>query len=233
MKYPDDFNTPAFPAGKFVAVSRLMATVSMVVFIAIIALCSIILWAQRTQDVEPFLVSYTLNGEPWTTISHNAHDTEIPATYVVQESVLNKFIRQWFTISDNADINADVWDANCSRQSPECTGKDVVNTNKCAIYCACGDNVFDSFKNVVLPTYLNLESEYDAIWTVQDVLISPMEPVEKIASNNSGFWKFNVSVQTNMGLLNFVGYARTDRDSEQYKKTMGYYISEFNTYRVN
>ena len=49
MKYPDDFNTPAFPAGRFVAVSRFMAVAVMVLFLGIGCLCGIILWAKKSE----------------------------------------------------------------------------------------------------------------------------------------------------------------------------------------
>ena len=230
MKYPDDFNTPAFPAGRFVAVSRFMGTAVMVLFVIIIVLCGIILWTKSTQNVRPFLVSVSPNGERWTLVSNQEPRTEIPASYVLQETVLNRFINLWFSISDDINKNTAVWAADCSRQSQECT--DDSNIDTCAIYCVSSDVVFTSFQKVVLPIYSNLESEHAAIWTVHNVKITPVDSMDSIADNHGGLWRFHLSVQTNQGPLEFVGFARTAYDKTQYKRTMGYYIANFDTYRT-
>lgn len=233
LKYPDDFNTPAFPAGKFVAVSRFMATVVMIVFFIIIVVCGIIFWTKKTQDINPFLVSVSPNGERWSVVVHDNHRKEIPASYVLQESMLDKFVHYWFTISDDTSLNLATWATTCKRESPECSGTSGNTTNTCAIYCDSSDTVFDEFKKVVLPTYSMLESEYAEIWTVRNVRITPMDSIDNIALHDGGLWKINVLVQTNQGNISFIGYARTSRDKTLYKRTMGYYVSEFNTYRIN
>ncbi len=231
MKYPDDFNTPAFPAGKFVAVSRFMATATMIIFFVIVCLCCAIFWTNRAQDISPFLVSIGTNGERWVTVAHDNHITEIPAYYALQESVLNKFIRNWFTIDDNILINQAVW-AECSRNSPECQQTDSEYNEACAIYCASSNAVFDNFQKIVVPTYSDLETNEATIWTVQKVSIKPADSW-KFITENGGLWKLDVWVKTGVTTTHFMGYARIAYNKSQYPKTMGYYISEFNTYRMN
>lgn len=231
MKYPDDFNTPAFPAGKFVAVSRFMATVSMVLFFVIVCLCGAIFWANKAQDISPFLVSIGANGERWVTVAHDNHITEIPAYYALQESVLNKFVRNWFTIDDNILLNQANW-AECTRNSPECKLDNNAYTETCAIYCASSDAVFTNFKEVVVPIYSDLEATEAAIWTVQSVSIKPADSW-KFITENGGLWKLDVWVKTGVTSTYFTGYARISYNKSLYPKTMGYYISEFNTYRMN
>ena len=229
MKYPDDFNTPAFPAGKFVAVSRFMATAIMVVFFVIICLCGLIFWVKKTQDVSPFLISISPNGERWTMVAHDNHKAEIPAYYVLQESLLNKFAHNWFTISGDADINRATW-ANCTGTRQVC--QENIDTNTCAIYCACDGSVFSSFERVVLPVYNELMNNNAAVWSVVDVRIAPVDSIDSI-KEQGGLWKLNVAVQTDNGIVNFMGYARTGLDATQHAKTMGYYVTEFNMYRMN
>lgn len=229
MKYPDDFNTPAFPAGKFVAVSRFMATAIMVVFFLIICACGLLYWVKKTQDVSPFLISIAPNGERWVMVSHDNHKTEIPAYYVLQESMLNKFARNWFTISENMFQNLAVWSDECGRESEECTSNTLSGGDTCAIYCASDTMVFDDFKRTVLPIYSKLESDEGEVWTVESVSIKPVDTIGKFG----GLWKLNVLVRTNSRVLNFFGYAQTAYSQSTYPKTMGYYVAGFNMYRMN
>ncbi|MBR4507742.1 MAG: hypothetical protein IKP24_04390 [Alphaproteobacteria bacterium] len=231
MKYPDDFNTPAFPAGKFVAVSRFMATAIMVIFFIIICLCGLIFWVKKTQDVSPFLISISPNGERWTMVAHDNHKTEIPAYYVLQESVLNKFAHNWFTISGDTETNKAVW-ANCAQTPGVCRESGGNNSNTCAIYCACDASVYDSFERVVLPVYSGLIADTAAVWKVINVSVAPVDSLDSI-KESGGKWKLNVVVQTDNGIINFTGFAQTGLNEEQYPKTMGYYVTGFNMYRMN
>lgn len=232
MKYPDDFNTPAFPAGRFVAVSRFMAVMVVIVFFVCVCLCGIIFWAKRSQSVSPFLISINPNGARWTTVSFNCNKTSVPAYYVLQESVLNKFIKNWFTISDNIFTNQANWSGECTRNSPECTKTtgDMVET--CAIYCKSSDSVFDNFTKVVLPVFSKLETDDAAVWDVVAINVKPLIS-QDVITEFGGLWHINVFVNTGDDIVNFVGFARMAYDQVLYPKTMGYYVSEFNTYRMN
>lgn len=231
MKYPDDFNTPAFPEGKFVAVSRFMGTAVSCIFFLIVCLCGIILWVKRTQDVSPFLVSINPNGERWTVVANDNHKTEIPAYYVLQESMLNRFVRDWFTVSADANLNAARW-KKCEHESEECTGNIRSDGNTCAIYCMSDTNVWDSFENVVKPVFNELSTRDGDVWTVKSVSVKPVDSVASV-TQGGGFWKLEVVVQTNNGDILFTGFARTNYDEQTYPKTMGYYVSDFNTFRMN
>lgn len=231
MKYPDDFNTPAFPEGKFVAVSRFMGTAVSCIFLLIVCVCGIIFWVKRTQELSPFLISINPNGERWTVVAHDNHRSQIPAYYVLQESLLNRFVHDWFSISSDATVNNARW-AKCNRDSDECTGGSDNNANMCAIYCVADKHVWESFETVVKPTFTELSSRDGDVWVVQSVSIKPVGKFESVTATG-GFWKLDAVVQTTNGNILFSGFARTAYDGQDYPKTMGYYVSEFNTYRMN
>lgn len=230
MKYPDDFNTPAFPAGKFIAVSRFMATAVMLLFFAIICSCGIILWVKSSQTINPFVVSIRPNGERWSMVEHTNHQNEIPAYYVMQESLLNKFVKSWFTISDDVLKNQAVWSGACDRESAECTEQNYGRFDTCSIYCNSDDKVFDSFKNVVLPVYSQLETAHNAVWSVREIHATPANNIQE----SGGLWQISVIVKTNdMGLLRFLAYALIQQNADVYQNNMHYYIADFNAYRMN
>ena len=231
MKYPDDFNTPAFPEGKHVAVSRFMGTLVMVLFFIIVCLCGMILWVKKTQDVSPFLISINSYGGRWTMIAHNDHKTQIPAYYVLQESLLNKFAKNWFTVSDNVLDNQARWAA-CEHSSEECRDNGGDNVDTCAISCACDALVFENFEKVVLPTYSEIVAEEPITWSVESVSIKPLDSMDSI-THDGGMWQLIITVRAGIETIRFMGYASVGFDSIEYPKTMGYYIQDFNTYRMN
>ena len=57
LQYPDDFDTPTFPAGPYIASARALGIGVMVVFFLVIVSCGLLLWVQRSARVHPFLVS--------------------------------------------------------------------------------------------------------------------------------------------------------------------------------
>lgn len=235
MEYPDDFNTPAFPAGKYVAVSRFMATAVMILFLVIMSLCGIIVWVKKSQNVTPFLVSVPSYGGRWTLVMHNKPVTEIPAYFMLQESFLHKFVKNWFTIhEDDIAANQANW-AECSPRTSlesECMDRESSNSSTCAIYCACNDKVFENFKQVVLPIFSEIEAQESGAWTVQSIDLKPWNSF-KFITQQGGMWQFSVSVKTGSKVTRFHGYARVGYNEQEYPRSMGYYISEFNTYRMN
>ncbi len=230
LKYPDDFNTPAFPAGKFVAVSRFMGTAVSCIFLLIVCVCGIIFWVKRTQNVSPFLIALNPNGERWTVVAHDNHSREIPAYYVLQESMLNRFVRYWFTISSDANLNRARW-TKCTPDAPECIDDSNTDSDACAIYCMADEPVWTDFEKIVLPAFTEMTKTGD-VWNVQSVSIKPVDSIKSV-TQNGGFWKINVVVQTYAGPAVFSGFAQTGYNKNVYPKTMGYYVAEFNMYRMN
>ena len=94
------------------------------------------------------------------------------------------------------------------------------------------DSVFGDFNRVVLPTFSALESDAGATWRVVAVHIKPMVSDAAI-TQTGGNWRIDVAVNTGDGVVNFTGFATVSYDQEHYPKTLGYYVSEFNTYRMN
>ena len=154
MRYPDEFNTPTFPAGPRIASSRTLSIAIMTVFFLIICSCGLLLWVQRSAHVHPFLVSINSITGNWEIIGHqHGAMREMSTTQTLQESVIGKFIRNWFWIADNTDLNTARWNK-CDRTA-DCTpeNKTGVETGACGIYCLTGDDMFSRFNSTVKPEY--------------------------------------------------------------------------------
>lgn len=233
MQYPDEFDVPAFPAGKRIAVSRAMGVAVMTVFLLIVFACGMLLWAQRSVQVHPFLVSINNITGQWDIVGHHHHEVpEMPATRMLQESLLGNYVQYWFQIRDDEVVNAAIWQS-CDRQThcnPE--RKTGIDTNACTIYCMSGDNVYNNFVAAVVPDY-QLRFARGELWQIDLPSLNTM-PVGQI-TENGGYWQIKVKLYSNknMNPMNVLAYARVARNMDAYPKTMGYYVAEFNAYRID
>ena len=104
MKYPDDFDTPTFPAGKQISASRAVSIAVMVVFLLILFACGLLLWVQKSVHVHPFLVSINEITGQWEIVGHQHTDVkQMTTVQTLQESVIGKFLEYHFFVTDDAD----------------------------------------------------------------------------------------------------------------------------------
>ena len=99
MNYPDDYNVPTFAAGKSIAVSRAMGIGIMSGFLIIIFLCGLLIWTIRSARVEPYILSTGGTNDEWMVIKPGDTQLKLEMTHdqVIQESLVWKFIQDWFT----------------------------------------------------------------------------------------------------------------------------------------
>ncbi len=234
MEYPDDFNTPAYPAGARIAATRIVSIAIMVVFFLIVCACGLLLWAQRSVTVHPFLVSVNPITGQWDIVGHR-HDTvqEMTTTRSLQESVIGKFVYNWFWISGNQDLNASLW-KKCNRESdcnPESHTTDEIGAVACSLYCLSGDGLFTTFTSSVIPDYIK-RVESGETWTV-DMPTLQIMPLGTIG-DNGGSWQVRATLRSNtVAPINILAYIQVSRNTETYPQTLGYYVSDFNAYKMN
>ena len=233
MDYPSDFNTPAFPAGPRIAISRFMAIASCALFVVVIGLCLVLLWAARSQRIDPFIVSVDeITGE-WTVVGHSHGDgpVEYPALWSVQQSVIVNFATNWFTISENVEINDAMWQT-CERATDCGTESDLkYGDAACALYCTAGEELFSRFVYDVVPAHQARVTNGE-IWAVDKTKIQVV-PAGQIA-DNGGTWRIFATIQSNIsGDIAVVAFAKVARDTDRYPQTLGYYVADFNAYKIN
>ncbi len=231
MNYPDDFNTPTFPAGKSIAVSRAMGIGIMSAFLVIIFLCAMLIWTIRSARVEPYILATDGINDQWRIVMAGTETPTLEMTdaQLFQQSLVWRFTRNWFGISRNHNRNVAVWETKCARE--QCTG-DTGDTRHCAIYCMSGDDLFYRFSESVLPNYIAMESA-GATWfpVTESIRIDPIGAV----SSDGGTWRIQLTILTDGGVaaMDIVGYATVARNMKYYPMTRGYYINNFNTYRIS
>lgn len=233
MDYPNNFDTPAFPAGSRIAISRFMVIVSCILFLLIIFMCITLLWAARSKRIDPFIVSVDeITGE-WMVVDHGHGNKpmEYPALWSMQQSVVGNFTENWFTISQNTEQNEKMWQT-CER-TKFCGNEDIrqYNEKTCALYCLSGEELFSNFIYNIVPDYQNRVSNGER-WVIDKTEIQ-IEPAGQII-DAGGTWRVTATLQSNIsGEIDIIAFVKVARKTSSYPQTLGYYVADFNAYKIN
>lgn len=232
MQYPDGFDTPVFPAGKTLAVSRAMSIGTMVVFFLIVCMCAILLWAKKSVQVHPFLISINDITGRWDVVGHRHGDyISMTTDRTLQEAVLGNFVRTWFSVTEDAEYNSDVW-AQCEQET-ECNPnhKRYVGNEKCVLYCISSPDVYDTFISAVVPIHQEHFNQND-FWR-PDMSLTQFSPIGEV-TENGGMWQIRATIFSNLSApIEILAYAQINKEPDMYPKTMGYYVTDFNAYKIN
>lgn len=232
LQYPGNFRTPAFPAGTRIAVSRVMGIGILSAFLVIVCLCGLLLWGARSMRLDPFLISVNNVTGTWTVVGRSASYRQTASTYdMMQESVVGNFFQNWFFISASRDENDAVW-RQCSATS--CSGAETMTygDRKCAIYCGASDKLYDRFIEQVMESYHQRSISGETWGVMADTMT--IAPIGKIDPATGGVWRVSAVVWSNINAaFDVVAFVRVSRNTARYPMTLGYYVSDFNAYRIN
>ena len=236
MKYPDDFDLPVFPAGRKIAVSRFMATWTMVVFALIISACVLLVLTMRAVTIKPYIIELDSSTGNWNTITLNKQSgtTKITPEYAFQEYAVSKTATDWFTITNSQKKNSALW-KKCNRTT-DCkntTGPEskMYGDGECALYCEISDSVYTTFTDNVMPDYLIHASAGDE-WRVIENTINVIPLSEP--NINGGTWQVYLTIKSKLhGQIQIVAYTKVARNTEYFDSTFGFYVAAFNAFRIN
>lgn len=228
MDYPDDFDVPANPAGKRIAISRIMAIWTSIAFLLIIFLCFILLWSYKSQTLSPILISINNNNGEWSVVGHKPNSNQSPIFKTMQEYVAGNFIKHWFEISKNITENESAWEK-CDRDS--CRDDTLMfGARTCAIYCAAGSDIYSRFLYDVVPNYKLIQNANNYLTVDMDSI--QIMPVEKI-SKNGGSWRATATILGSDGDFKIQAFIKIALNKVNFPKTMGFYVADFNAYRID
>lgn len=230
LDYPDDFETSAFPAGKWVALSRNVGIWTMTAFLIVIACCVTLPWLCKNRTVNPFIIYVDGTNAVWELVGRTSINKDIPYYESVQRALVGIFTEKWFTISGNLQKNALNWER-CNRETV-CTHRfpnTFAQTDGCDIYCISGESMYQTFQSKVLPLYQTYES-VGTRWYIDSDKIQIM-PNGNI-TENGGTWIVHAPINASIGgKFNVVAYVKVARDMTRYPQTLGYYVASFNSYK--
>lgn len=230
MDYPGNFDIPVNPAGKRIAVSRIMAIWTLIAFLIAIFLCGILLWSWNSERLEPFMISANQDSGEWKIVGRTSNELEYSATRTMQESVAGNFVKNWFKISADNTENENAWKT-CDRNV--CISGDSLTFGDrgCAIYCGTGEDLYSRFSFNTIPDYQQ-RFQKGEVWGLEEKSIS-ISPLGKI-SENGGTWEINGTVVSNIsGNFEVRAFLKIARNKNLYNQTMGFYVADFNSYQVD
>lgn len=230
LDYPNNFDTPAFPAGKRIAVSRAASILVSLLFFLIICVCGLLIWTTRSATVEPFIISVDNVTGTWTTVERAHGRVKYTVARTMQESLVANFTRDWFTVGDDAENQA-LWKT-CDREQDCASDNATAYTDKTyAICCATSDEVFNKFIYKVVPTWQDIAAASGRL--VLDTSSLRIEPVGGVG-DGGGMWRLRATISGNVTpSMQIIAFMRVGRDTKSYPRTLGYYITDFNAYRLN
>jgi hypothetical protein len=228
LDYPNNYDIPSFPAGKTVAFSRSISIWISIVFFLIVAACGFILLGIHLKTNYPFLISIDPFTDEWTVVAYpKERKTEVQQYQVIQEKLARDFATNWFTI-DSQQTNELRWKS-CSVE--ECAAAEQFRPDniKCAISCKSSSTLFEDFSSKVVPWYNGLINQSSEKWTVERMLFT-----QNVVSEKSSRWQVIADIKSNVrGTFKVLSFMEINRNVDLYPSTLGYYVQEFNAFRIN
>jgi len=231
LDYPNDFDTATFPAGKGIALSRRLAIYISVIFFFVLCACGFVIFFTRLKTSSPFLISVDQITNEWTLVAYPGKNTKdsVEQYEIIQEKLVADYVTNWFTISHDNIENGMRW-AQCS--TSDCSLPEQFNPNnkKYALCCASDPELFEQFKQKVLSEYMARVQQASEQWTVEKLDILPEYVVQ-----NGGLWRVYLKIHSNVnGYFDVLTFVEINRSStDLYPVTLGYYVKDFNAYRIN
>ena len=178
----------------------------------------------------PFLISIDPITYDWSVIAYPNQNikTAINQYQIVQERLVKNYVTNWFTISDNRKTNEDRW-LECSVDDCKAPEQFEPGNIKCSLFCSSDEKLYEQFAVKVLPEYHERIKQANEKWTVGDMQILPTS-----VSENSSKWQVIATINSNItSQFVVLVFVNINRDPGLYPANLGYYVQDFNAYRIN
>ena len=223
MNYPNDFDTPTFPAGKSIAWSRMVSIKISIAFFLILCVCGLLLFAVRAKKNLPFLISIDPLTDRWNVVAYpkKKYEKSIEQYQIIQEKLVSDFVTNWFTISRKQSENQARW-KECTKTDCAMPGQYNPQNINCALFCSADFELFKQFSTKVLPEYTARIDQASETWTIEKRNIVP-----HYVTPNASAWQVYIDVKSNIsGKFNVLIFMKIERNADSYPATLGYYIKD-------
>lgn len=236
MNYPNDFDTPTFPAGKSIAFSRSVAVWIGIVFFCIVVACGLVLLFNKSKRNYPFLISTDPLTSEWTVIAYPEKDIKITQDNIIQETLVRNYVVHWFSIDKNDSINESRWQR-CEPSDCEAPDQYVPNNYKCTLFCSSDTDLFRKFQDDILPEYHDRINQASEVINVRSQLITPpalkSDKKDICESGKTELWQSYITLESSVNnLFNVLAFVEIGCEPKTHPATLGYYIKDFNSYRI-
>ena len=117
----------------------------------------------------------------------------------------------WYGFEDRNECNAD------NRQS------------RAQIFCVIGEDLYNYFISTIVPDYLVRIADGET-WSVD---VNNIYLNEVSVTDNGGTWRALFQIDSNkFGPLQIMAYITLGLDTSLYPSTLGFYVADYNAYRI-
>ncbi len=208
-------------------------------------LCGLVWWTGRSARVDPFLISINPVTGAWNLVGHSHGTQTISPTRAVQESVVGRFVQNWFTISAASAMNEARWQPCRRNDVDEDTPQDIEFANNTyAVSCSADESVYAYFISEIVPEY-RMRVQNGEQWAI-DTARMQIEPIAIPKTGGGMFsrpvqtfdhgatWRMWATVKSNIsGDMNIVAYINVKRDAGKHPENLGFYVADFNAYKLD
>ena len=228
MNYPNEFDTPTFPAGKAIALSRGVSIWTLIISFLIICACGLMLLLIRAKNNYPFLISTDPYTSDWSVVAYPEQKRTISLKEIVQENLVRRYVENWFSIYKNDFVNDSLW-SECSDADCEKPEQYDPKNKKCALFCSSDTELFEQFTKKIVPEYrARIEQNSETMRVVSQFITPPVS--EK---NTPNVWQSSAIVDSSVyGRFSVLVFMELGKADGKYPATLGYYVKDFNSYRT-
>ena len=228
MDYPNGFDIGTFRAGKSIALSRIVAIWTAIVFFIIVVVCGLVLFSHHFTTNYPLIISIDSNTNEWKVVSYPDKKRETVTRYqVIQEKLIIDYVKDWFTISLNNENNFDRWESCVIEDCGTPEQFSPLNSNR-VICCKSSQTLYQNFVDNVLPVYKTIAKQNSRFWKPGRPQVVAVK-VDEWGSLWRGYISVKDSEAGGFGVLFFIQVAKSLTD---YPATFGYYIEQFSASRI-
>jgi len=235
LGYPNEYEVPAIPAGKSLAFSRTMSIWILTALFVIVALCALLLGVIHLKKSYPIFISFDSITNEWYVASYPDKDSKTLEQFqVVQEKLVHDFIINWFTITNDPANNEMRWqecDVSYCAQDIEQIQPNILY-KECATFCVSSTSLFEQFTENIVPDY-TARMNAEETWMVDTkTSLLDISPIGKVSAQGSS-WQVSATIHSNrQGSFNILAFINIAKDSDRFPATLGYYVDDFNSYRI-
>lgn len=228
MNYPNEFDTPTFPAGKTIALSRGVSIWTLIISFLIICACGLMLLLIRAKNNYPFLISTDPYTSDWSVVAYPEQKRAISLKEITQENLVRKYVEYWFSITKNDFVNNILWQT-CSDTDCEQPEQYDPKNKKCALFCSSGTELFEQFTTKIVPEYrARVEQNAETMLVVSQLITPPAS-----GKNVPNIWQSSAVIDSSVyGRFSVLVFVELDKEDGKHPATLGYYVKDFNSYRT-
>lgn len=229
MNYPNEYDTPVFPAGKTIALSRGVSIWTLVVSFLIICACGLMLLLVHSKNNYPFLISTDPMTSDWSVVAYPEKEREISVKEITQENLVRKYVEYWFSIHKNTFVNESLWQE-CSDTDCETPEQYDPTNKKCALFCLSAPELFEQFTEKVVPEYrARVDQKSETMKVVYQIITPPAT-----GENATDVWQSFATIDSSLnGRFSMLIFLELGKEDGKYPATLGYYVKDFNSYRMS